>query len=247
MIGGAALNGCRDRRSDRGVYLDFQGFQGLQSRKFYGGYSGMGEVIDFNIDDYSDAEYLKHKIDSAITEFCEEYEIENLVKESQNRFNACLRYIYNHVFKASNKYSLDNRSKTLLDINNIKLVYEILSYYIYLCDLYSKAISINGFSVMSGIDRTIIYDWFNGVNRLNSGYSDIFKTLDAERERSLADLLISGNRPNIGILAVLNHEKGWNLPGASREVKHVVTSETPQQIAERYRARLADNAENADN
>ena len=214
---------------------------------FTGDCSGMGEVIDFNIDDYSDAEYLKRRIDSAITEFCEEYEIENLVKESQNRFNACLRYIYNHVFKASNKYSLDNRSKTLLDINNIKLVYEILYYYIYLCDVYSKAISINGFSVMSGIDRSIIYDWFNGVNRLNSGYSDIFKTLDAERERSLADLLISGNRPNIGILAVLNHEKGWNLPGASREVKHVVTAESPQQIAERYRARLADSAENSDN
>ena len=36
-IGGAALNGRRDRRSDRGVYLDFLGVQGLQSRKFYGG------------------------------------------------------------------------------------------------------------------------------------------------------------------------------------------------------------------
>ena len=227
--------------------MTFKASRAYNRGNFTGDYSGMGEVIDFNIDDYSDAEYLKHKIDSAITEFCEEYEIENLVKESQNRFNACLRYIYNHVFKASNKYYIDSRSKTLLDINNIKLVYEILSYYIYLCDVYSKAISINGFSVMSGIDRTIIYDWFNGVNRLNSEYANVFKILDAERERSLADLLISGNRPNIGILAVLNHEKNWNLPGSSREIKHVVTSESPQQIAERYRARLADSVEDSDN
>ena len=99
---------------------------------------------------------------------------------------------------------------------------------------------------MIGISRSVVYDWGNRT-RLNSEYNDIYKRLDAERERSLGDLLISGNRPNIGILAVLNHEKGWNLPGASREVKHVVTSESPQQIAERYRARLADSAGNDDN
>lgn len=101
---------------------------------------------------------------------------------------------------------------------------------------------------MIGIDYGIILDWSNGVNRsLNPKYSQIHKILDSERERSLSDILLSGKKQPIGVLAVLNHEKGWNLPGSSREVKHVVTSETPQQIAERYRARLADSAENNSN
>ena len=101
---------------------------------------------------------------------------------------------------------------------------------------------------MIGIDKTVIYDWYNGsVRNLNPLYSHVFKILDDERERSLSDLLISGKRQPIGLLAVLNREKNWNLPGSSREIKHVVASESPQQIAERYRARLADSAENDSN
>ena len=189
-------------------------------------------------------DYIKNRVEDCINDFCEEYGIVNLVKESQNRFNALLKYIYEHVFK-SNK---DNRykSNSCIDINDIDLLNGLLEYYIYLCDLYGKAINIYSFCSMIGISRSVVYDWGNRT-RLNSGYNDIYKRLDAERERSLADLLISGNRPNIGILAVLNHEKGWNLPGASKEVKHVVTAESPQQIAERYRARLADSAGNNDN
>jgi len=200
------------------------------------------------LEDFQDIEYIKNRIDSAIDCFCDDYNIQDLKTETQNVFNGCLRYIYNHVFKANNKLKQDDRSKTLIDINNIDIIIDVLNYYIYLCDVYSKAISIQGFSVLTGIDYSIIYDWKNGVHRrLNPKYADIYKTLDAERERSLADILLSGKKQPIGVLAVLNHEKGWNLPGASREVKHVVTSESPQQIAERYRARLADSAEDSAN
>ena len=120
---------------------------------------------------------------------------------------------------------------------------EVLEYYIYLCDIYSKAVSVQGFSTLTGIDYTIIYDWKNGVNRnLNSLYSDIYKRLDGERERTLSDLLVSGKRQPIGVLAVLNHEKGWNLPGTSKEVRHVASVEDASTIAERYKARISDSS-----
>jgi len=206
----------------------------------------MGNRI--TIEDYSDIEYIKNRVNSAINDFCIDYDIKDLRNETQNLYNALLRYIYENVFKPKGKLRVDNRSKSLIDYSNIDILYSVLEYYIYLCDLYNKAVSIKGFSLMIGIDYGIILDWNNGVNRkLNPLYSEIHKILDAERERSLADMLISGRKQPIGLLAVLNHEKGWNLPGSSREIKHVASSETPQQIAERYRARLADSAEDSAN
>ena len=206
----------------------------------------MGNRI--TIDDYQDIEYIKNRVNSAINDFCIDYDIKDLRNETQNLYNALLRYIYENVFKPKGKLRVDNRSKSLIDYSNIDILYSVLEYYIYLCDLYNKAVSIKGFSLMIGIDYGIILDWNNGVNRkLNPLYSEIHKILDAERERSLADMLISGRKQPIGLLAVLNHEKGWNLPGSSREIKHVSSVESPQQIAERYRARLADSAENSDN
>ena len=206
----------------------------------------MGNRI--TIDDYQDIEYIKNRVNSAINDFCIDYDIKDLRNETQNLYNALLRYIYENVFKPKGKLRVDNRSKSLIDYSNIDILYSVLEYYIYLCDLYNKAVSIKGFSLMIGIDYGIILDWSNGVNRkLNPLYSEIHKILDAERERSLADMLISGRKQPIGLLAVLNHEKGWNLPGSSREIKHVASSETPQQIAERYRARLADSADDGKN
>jgi hypothetical protein len=95
---------------------------------------------------------------------------------------------------------------------------------------------------MIGISRTAIYDWNNGrTKELNSAFGNIYKILDKAREESLSDLLISGKKQPIGLLAVLNHEKGWNLPGASREVVHIPAKEDAKAIADRYKAALTDS------
>ena len=89
---------------------------------------------------------------------------------------------------------------------------------------------------------TVIYDWAKGdVRKLNPAFSNIYKTLYSERERTLSDLLISGKKQPIGLLAVLNHEKGWNLPGSSREVVHISAKEDAKAIADRYKAALTDS------
>lgn len=219
--------------------LTFGSSRAYNRGKFTGDYSGMGNKI--TIEDYNDIEYIKNRIDSAIDCFCDDYNIQDLKNETQNVFNGCLRYIYDNVFKPNKRNKLNDKVNSLLDYNNIELLIDVLNYYIYLCDIYSKAISVSSFCTMVGIDKTVIYDWYNGsVRNLNPLYSHVFKILDDERERSLSDLLISGKRQPIGLLAVLNREKNWNLPGSTKEVKHVASSETPEQIAERYRAKLAD-------
>ena len=229
-----------------GCILTFKGSRAYNLGNFTGDYSGMSNRI--TIEDYNDIEYIKNRIDDAIIDFCIDYNISDLKSETQNVFNGCLRYIYDNVFKPNKRNKLNDKVNSLLDYNNIELLIDVLNYYIYLCDIYSKSISVSSFCTMVGIDKTVIYDWYKGsVRNLNPLYSHVFKILDDERERSLSDLLISGKRQPIGLLAVLNHEKNWNLPGSSREIKHVVTSESPQQIAERYRARLADSAGNDSN
>lgn len=48
--------------------------------------------------------------------------------------------------------------------------------------------------------------------------SDIYKILSYERENSLSNKLVSGKVNPVGILGVLNHNFGWNLPGVSHEI-----------------------------
>jgi len=191
--------------------------------------------------DFTDMEYLKNRIENAIEEFCEKYNIQDLKAETQNVFNACLKYIYNTVFKSPDQSSTKYKSKSIVDIDNLELLTALLDYYIYLCDLYGKAVNVSSYCSMLGLSRTVIYEWGNRT-RLNSEYNDIFKILDTERERSLSDLLISGKRQPIGVLAVLNHEKGWNLPGTSKEVRRVASVEDASTIAERYKARISDSS-----
>lgn len=190
------------------------------------------------------AEY-EMQMHDAVLAYMDEFGIEDLRKESQNVFNGCLRYIYRSVFAPTkDKKPVDTRFKSLIDLNNIALIHGILNYYLYLCDIYSKAVNVSSFSNLTGIDVSIIYDWYNKVNRAdNPEYSKIYKILDKERERSLSDLLTSGVKQPVGLLAVLNHEKGWNLPGTTKEIHHVASVENPEKIAERYRSRLADQGE----
>lgn len=191
----------------------------------------------------NDLEYYCNRIDDAIKEFCIEEDIQDLKQETQNVFNACIKYVYKMVFKPIDKSLLrDSKCNSVIDYNDIELLTGILDYYIYICDRYSKAVNVVSFGNLIGLDRTVIYDWAKGNTRtLNPAFANIYKILDAERERTLSDLLISGKKQPIGLLAVLNHEKGWNLPGSSREVVHVSAKEDAKVIADRYKSALTDS------
>lgn len=157
--------------------------------------------------------------------FCEEQKIKDIKKESQAVWNSALRYIYRHVFKDTDRL----KSHTNISVNNntipstfnaydYKKVLDVLDIYIFdMCMRYDKEVSIIGFSTLTGIDQSVIYDWGNNSNKLSETSSEIYEKLKRFREESLSDKLATGNKNPVGILAILNRHYQWNLPGVSKE------------------------------
>lgn len=157
--------------------------------------------------------------------FCEEQKIKDIKKESQAVWNSALRYIYRHVFKDTDRL----KSHTNISVNNNTIpstfnaydyskVLDVLDIYIFdMCMRYDKEVSIIGFSTLTGIDQSVIYDWGNNSNKLSEISSEIYKKLNQFREESLSDKLATGNKNPVGILAILNRHYQWNLPGVSKE------------------------------
>ena len=184
-------------------------------------------------------EVFENDIQMYLSMFCEENGIEDMKKESQSVWNSALYYIYKHVFKNG---SLKNKDNIYIDNNimgstynmyNYDMCMDVLNIYVYdMCMKYDKEVSVIGYSTLTGISQSIIYEWANGENRkLSSKGMDIYKKLNEFREESLSNKLVTGNKNPVGILGVLNRHYQWNMPGVSREQanKHALTaSELPK-------------------
>ena len=173
--------------------------------------------------------------------FCEENGIEDMKKESQAVWNSCLRYIYKYVFKNNNNllrqtdniYNINNPIPSTYNSYNYDTVLKILDIYIFdMCMRYDKEVSIIGFSTLTGIDESIIYDWGNGESgKLSPLSSKIYKKLNEYREESLSNKLVTGNKNPVGVIAVLNRQYGWASPYTSdsnRQKASLSASELPK-------------------
>ena len=182
-------------------------------------------------------EVFESDIDTYLHLFCEENGIEDLKKESQSVWNSCLYYIYKHVFK-NNNILKDN---TLMDIpnNNIKsscnrynidMCMKVLDIYIYdMCMKYDKEVSILGFSSLTGIPDSTIYDW--GKNTLSPIASEILEKLRKYQEESLSNKLVTGAKNPVGVIAILNRRYGWASPYTSdsrQQARALSANELPQ-------------------
>lgn len=169
-------------------------------------------------------EVYANDIELYINLFCEDQGIEDLRKESQSVWNACLMYIQRHVFpdrqalkatENSPEY-VNNIMPSTCGAYNYDLLDTIVNAYIYYCYMYDKEVSIQGFSKLLGIPKTVIDLWGTDL-RLSKKSINIYKKLIAEREESLSAKLASGKSNPVGILSILNHWYSWNLPGVTRE------------------------------
>lgn len=165
--------------------------------------------------------------------FCEEQNIKDMREASQSVWNAALMYIKRHVFnntdmlKSSkpltgynnnnynNQYS--NLNKSNCNSYDIDTVSSICDYYIYLCMMYDKEVSIIGFCNLTGISQECIHTWGNNARELSTSGCEIYKKLHQFREESLSNKLATAKRNPVGILAILNRHYSWNLPGVSKE------------------------------
>lgn len=170
-------------------------------------------------------ETYSNDIELYINLFCEDQGIEDLRKESQSVWNACLMYVQRHVFpdrqalkaKGNNDIYVNNIMATNCGAYDYNLIDTIANTYIYYCYMYDKEVSVQGFSKLVGIAKTVIDLWGIDKNRLSKEGYNIYKKLIAEREESLSAKLASGKSNPVGILSILNHWYSWNLPGVTRE------------------------------
>ena len=169
-------------------------------------------------------ETYANDIELYINLFCEDQGIEDLRKESQSVWNACLMYVQRHVFpdrqalkatENSPEY-VNNIMPSTCGAYNYDLLDTIANAYIYYCYMYDKEVSVQGFSKLLGIPKTVIDLWGTDL-RLSKKSINIYKKLIAEREESLSAKLASGKSNPVGILSILNHWYSWNLPGVTRE------------------------------
>lgn len=173
-------------------------------------------------------EIYDNEIKLQLDNFCDDFQIEDMSKESQNKWNAALLYIYKYVFKGTNKLKDKSNISNRYDIDVVNNICDI---YVNYCYLYDKEISIMGFSKLTGIDTDTINSWGNNEYMASSNASVIHKKLTKEREESLSNILISGKRNPVGILGALNRHYQWNMPGVSNkgDTKAVLTAaELPQ-------------------
>ena len=170
----------------------------------------------------STIEVFENDIDLYLHQFQEEQEIEDLRAVPQSVWNACLMYIQRHVFNNRDLLKQSNNiynSNSIMDSNynmyNYDVLYSILEYYIYLCNMYNKEISSMGYSKLIGISNEIISMWGNDSNKLSSKSFEIYKKLNQEREESLSNKLVDGKQNPVGTIAVLNRQFGWASPYVS--------------------------------
>lgn len=169
-------------------------------------------------------EIYANDIELYINLFCENQGIEDMRKESQSVWNACLMYVQRHAFpdrqalKATenNPEYINNIMPSTCGAYNYDLLDTICNAYIYYCYMYDKEVSIQGFSKLVGIPKTVVDLWGTDL-RLSKKSINIYKKLIAEREESLSAKLASGKSNPVGILSILNHWYSWNLPGVTRE------------------------------
>ena len=171
-------------------------------------------------------EVFKNDIELYLAQFCEEYNIKDMTKEPQSRWNAALMYINKYVFNDKsilklNKNINKNNTNCIMDSNFYmydldKLDYILYIYY-YLCSVYDKECSIMGYSLLTNINYDTLMDWGADERKLSTKGFDIVEKLRLFREESLSNKLATGNKNPVGILAILNRPYSWNLPGVSRE------------------------------
>lgn len=170
-------------------------------------------------------EVFENDIELYLKMFCEENQIQNMKTESQSVWNSCLRYIYKHVFKGTNIlkakdniYNPNNIMVSNYNAYNYDLVMDVIDIYIHdMCMKYDKEVSIIGFTVLTGIDQEVIYNWGRDNNKLSRKGFEIYQKLRDFREESLSNKLVTGRQNPVGVLGVLNRHYQWNMPGVSRE------------------------------
>jgi len=168
-------------------------------------------------DEKKSAAYFRNAIPDALHEY-ELLKGRTADEMSQNQFTAALSFIRN---RCINQLDIANKIDPDNDIReyNITLLRVIADVYIDICLSNGKEVSLFGLSVISGVSYDVLIQWKQHDRRKASPeYAELCKKVDITSEQSKRNMLFDKGRNPVGILALLNHDYGYNLPGVSREV-----------------------------
>lgn len=177
-------------------------------------------------DDYklSDNELTEYLLESA-----EKHGFTDIDSISTNQFNVLLcdigsKFFNNNILFTCNRFSLDEN-----------IIDPLCNYYIYICSLYNKCISMYNFCNMINIDYELLEGWKSCD--VTSCKFKIIKRLTDKREQYIKDKLTDSNNV-VGSIAVANHEYKWtNGSNAGNTTINVLSgSSLPDLIA-----KIADN------
>ena len=171
-------------------------------------------------------EIYDSQIAACIDEYCElsKPPIKDMKKEGQNIWNGALMYTNRCLFKdrdiLKDKRNIEIHGavqKSNCNRYDIEKLEKVLESYAYLCVVNDKEISRAGFSFLTGIPLDTMNDWATRAARLSDASFRFVQKIDALREESLSAKLSTAGNKAMGILAILNHQFKWNLPGVSKE------------------------------
>lgn len=112
---------------------------------------------DVEMDIYQD------DIDLYLNLYCQEHNIDNIYDIRPQQWTAALLYIYQRTFKRDNSMlKIPGGIGCAYDLNAVNA---LVDRYIYLCMEHNQRVSIMGFSCLSGISSSTIYDWHYGKDR----------------------------------------------------------------------------------
>lgn len=157
---------------------------------------------------------------------------DDIINESQNRWTACMMYLYNNLFKHCKHLYIQGKPHkddiySYINYYSISFNYTVLDFicdlYINFSHVYNKWINIYNFSKLLNINIECIYKW-ESIDKLNPLKAQIYQKLTIADENSLANFLITNKSGQVGILAILNHKFNYNMPS--------VRVQSPQVIAQ---------------
>lgn len=166
-------------------------------------------------------ELYEDDVDQAISEACEKFKVEDLVKEGQTRWKAVLHFVGKRLFP--DRKVLRDKKVVWIDgnsipTNNNRYDYYIINilcdYYIQLSRSYNKLISSVAFAEFINVSVDTVDNWKDTDSSSLSWR--IWKKLQGNREDSLKDKAIdSGNV--MGVFQVGRREYQWDMPGVREE------------------------------
>lgn len=126
---------------------------------------------------------------------------------TQSQFEYLLSCIYDQLYSHKKLYKPINK----MDISSIcnlnkDLLYSLLDTYLWLCDKYSKIISLMGYSKLSGVDISTLNTWLYEPS-LEGHF--IAKKIYLSRENGITNRLLDSKNP-IAQVAVANKEYAWD-------------------------------------